>query len=278
MQTDVHRVRAAAQRSEGIDWLGRAGLVSQGVLYAVVAILAAQVALDGTDSSRRPDAEGALQLVAEQPFGRALLTVLALGFVGYALWRIVEAVADRDRRGRDSKAVLTRAAFFALGLVYLALAALALATAFDAGGAAAAGGSGQEQRATHGVLGWPLGRPLVLAVGAGFAIGAAAGVLYVLRGKLDDNLRTSAMSRRERRTATAAGAVGCIARAVVFAVIGVFLAKAAWEHDPGETRGLDGALLELARAPLGPVVLGTVALGLFAFALWCGVQARYRRI
>jgi hypothetical protein len=274
VQTDIDRVRAAAQRSEEVDWLGRAGLVSQGVLYAVLAILATQVAFEGRDSSHRPDAEGALQLVTEQPLGPALLIVLALGFVAYAFWRIVEAVADRDREGSGWKGVLKRAGYLVLGLLYLALATLAVTTAFGSGG----GAGGEEQRATQGVLSWPLGRPLVLALGVGFLVGAGASVVYVLLGKLDDKLQTSALSSQERRLVSLTGVVGYSARAVVFAIIGAFLVKAAWQHDPSETRGLDGALLELTQAPFGPVVLGAVALGFLAFAAWCGTQARYRRI
>jgi hypothetical protein len=277
VQTELRHARVAAQRSEGVDWLGRAGLVAQGVLYGLVAVLAIQVALEGRDTGERPDAKGALQLVAEQPVGPVLLAALGLGLAGYALWRIVEAVVDRDHVGSDWKGLAQRAAFFGLGLLYLGLAGVAFATALDVG-RGSGGGGGEAQQATQGVLGWPLGRPLVLAVGVGLVVGAAAGLVYAVSGKHQDKLETGAMSRTERRVGSAVGLVGYAARAVVFAVIGIFVVKAAWQHDPGEARGLDGALLELAQAPLGPVVLGAVALGLLAFAAWCGVEARYRRI
>ena len=65
---------------------------------------------------------------------------------------------------------------------------------------------------------------------------------------------------------------------VVFGLIGLFLVKAAWEFDSKEARGLDGALLELAQQPYGGLLLGAVAVGLLAYAFYCFVQARYRRI
>jgi hypothetical protein len=37
-------------------------------------------------------------------------------------------------------------------------------------------------------------------------------------------------------------------------------------------------LLEVAQAPYGGPLLGAVAVGLLAYALYCLVQARYRRI
>jgi len=43
-------------------------------------------------------------------------------------------------------------------------------------------------------------------------------------------------------------------------------------------RGLDGALQALAEQPYGPWLLGIVALGLVAYGVHMGVQARYRRI
>ncbi len=54
--------------------------------------------------------------------------------------------------------------------------------------------------------------------------------------------------------------------------------KAAWEFDPKEAVGLDGALLEVAQQPHGGLLLGSVAVGLMAYAVYCLVQARYRKI
>lgn len=68
------------------------------------------------------------------------------------------------------------------------------------------------------------------------------------------------------------GARGC------FVIIGFFLLQAARQSDPNEVRGLDGALQSLAQQPYGPWLLGIVALGLLAYGIHAGVQARYRRI
>jgi hypothetical protein len=70
--------------------------------------------------------------------------------------------------------------------------------------------------------------------------------------------------------------LGFIARGVVFGLMGAFLIQAAAEADPNQVRGLDGALLELARADASPVLLGLVAAGLVAFGAFCLIMARYR--
>jgi hypothetical protein len=71
---------------------------------------------------------------------------------------------------------------------------------------------------------------------------------------------------------------GYVARGVVFGLVGIFLIKAAVEFDPNKAVGLDGALAKLANHSYGSWLLGIVAAGLIAFALYSLADARYRRI
>jgi hypothetical protein len=61
-------------------------------------------------------------------------------------------------------------------------------------------------------------------------------------------------------------------------LIGFFLVKAAYQYDPEEAIGLDGALRTIVQASYGPVLLGVVAAGLLCYALFCFFEARYRRV
>ncbi len=90
-----------AGQSPWVERLGRLGLVAKGILYAVVSILAIKVALGGRGES--PDREGALQAIAQQPFGKGLLVLLAFGLAGYALWQLARRSARPGRRGRGSE-------------------------------------------------------------------------------------------------------------------------------------------------------------------------------
>ena len=49
-------------------------------------------------------------------------------------------------------------------------------------------------------------------------------------------------------------------------LVGVFLIKAAVEHEPKEAIGLDGSLQELVSQDLGPALLGAVPPGLLIYA------------
>ena len=101
------------------------------------------------------------------------------------------------------------------------------------------------------------------------------------RGVTHDFLRDSKSEEMGPATRTSVkwiGTFGLLARMVVFVLVGVFLIKAAVEYDPSQAVGIDGALAKLANSPQGPVLLGVVAAGLIAFAIYSFSDARYRRI
>ena len=260
-----------AGQSPWVERLGRAGLVAKAVLYAVIGLLAIQVARGGREES--PDKGGALRTIADQPFGRGLLALLAVGLAGYALWRLAQAILDRDREGESPKGIAKRATALAQGGWYAVLCGLTVS--------ALAGNeskSGNEQETTAGVFDWPLGRYLVYAAGFAFVAAAAFNGYRAVTCKFNKKLKTAEMSEAEEKAATGVGILGHLARMVVFGLVGAFLVRAAWEFDAKQARGLDGALLELSQQPYGEFLLGTVGAGLLAYAAYCLFQARYRKI
>jgi hypothetical protein len=76
----------------------------------------------------------------------------------------------------------------------------------------------------------------------------------------------------------ALGFLGHLARMVLFSMVGLFLVRAAWQHDPSEAIGFDEALAKLAQQEGGHLWLGAAAAGLFAYGLFSVLQARYRDI
>jgi len=264
-----------AGRSRWVERLGRAGLVAKGVLYAVIGILAINVAV----GAREEDAgrEGALRAIAAQPFGRVLLTVLALGLAGYAAWRLAQGILDRDSEGEGVKGLAKRGGAVARGAWYAGLCVLTV-TKIVGSGEDGGGGATTEDRATSGVLGLPLGRYLVFAAAIGFFAAAIFNAYRAISCNFRKKLETEKMSEVEETAATGVGILGHLARFVVWGLIGAFLAKAAWEFDPEETAGLDAALHEVARQSYGGFLLGSLAVGLIAYALYCFVQARYRDV
>jgi hypothetical protein len=259
--------------NEWFERLARWGLAVRGVMYLLIALLAVRVATG--DADERADKQGALQAVVRQPLGKVLVAALAVGFAGYAAWRLVAAVRGPTGEQDGRKAVFKRIGYAGRGLFYafLFLTAVRLVVANS-------GESASEQAPdwTARVMGWPAGRPLVAA--AGVAI-VGAGLYVGWRGvsrKFRKHLKGYEMTPRQRRVILWLGTVGNAARAIVFVLVGVFLVVAALHHDPTQAVGIDGALRRLSSRPWGPVLLGSVAAGLALYGLFSLAEARFRRV
>ena len=242
-------------------------------MYALVGLLALKVALLGRGAT--PDRESALKTIADEPFGRFLLGAIAIGLAGYALWQLARAVLGGNLEGGEDESVFKRIGYAARGIFY---GALFVTTTMIVFGADEGGNKQEEDKATAYVLDLPGGPFLVGGVGLGFI---AAGLFNFYRGitrKFREKLKLRKMSDAEDKAYTVIGVVGFVARGVVFSLIGIFLVRAAYQFDPKEAVGIDGALSELAQASYGPFLLGLTAAGLFAFGLYSFVEARYREV
>src|SRR5437763_364676 len=96
-ETDVAHLAAPEGTRQSLEvdgerarrWLARAGLISRGVVYGVIGLLAIKVAVGS--AGKAANQQGALQTIAQQPFGKAVLVVVAAGLAGYAAWRLLRA-------------------------------------------------------------------------------------------------------------------------------------------------------------------------------------------
>lgn len=269
--------REAESGSGWYSWVARAGLVAKGVSFGIVGVLAIKLAFGhgGKATSR----QGALQSLAQHSFGKILLILLVVGFAAYALWRFIQAYAERDEDGGekgDAKKWGKRAGYVGRGLIYAGLTYSTIRILTGSGQQ-----QSQNQKAHHStamVFSWPGGRWIVGI--AGLAI-LGAGLWNLYRGltkKFEDKWRTGEMSKTERTWGGRAGLAGHVARFVVFGLIGVFVTKAAIDYNPKDAIGLDGALQKLAGNSYGPWLLGLTAAGLVCYGIYCLVDARYRDV
>jgi hypothetical protein len=270
----VRDPRGAARElthSTPYEGLARAGLVARGVVFGVIGVLAFEVALGS--GGKATNQQGALATIGRQPFGRVLLVIVAIGLAGYAFWRLVSAaVGPRDS---SDDGLRERVPAAASGIVYAALCFTALKILF---GGHATSGASNPKHATAGVLGWPGGPVLVTIAGVVLiGVGVYQGYEGVAR-KFCEDARTDQMGPAIRRSYTALGVFGYLARMIVFVLVGYGVIKAALDYDPHKAIGLDGALQQLAHSSYGPALLGIVAAGLIGFALYCIADARYRRL
>ncbi len=276
-QTAENSAEAAEQAAEAFtetplfEGLARVGYVARGVIYAMIGVLAIRLA-DGV-AAPRPNQQGAMHQIVQQRFGHALLLIIAIGLGGYALWRLAQAlVGHTPEYGEHSKLDRIGAAGSAVAYGAFSLLAISVLRGTDSSSSA------QTKKTTAGVLEWPAGRELVGAVGLLF-IGIGIYQAYLgLSKKFLEYSKTGQMSRSVLRAFTTVGVVGLVARAVAFALIGIFVLKAAIDYSPKDAVGIDGALAKLAQHSYGTTALSVVAAGLIAFGVYSIADARYRKI
>jgi len=250
--------------------LARVGLTARGVLYILIGWVAVLIALG--HSSHEADQQGALQLLARQPYGLVSLWLLGIGFVGYALWRLSEAAfgvtGEKNGAGPRLKSL-------ARALVYAFFGYLTFKIIAGAGGGSQAA---RQEDLTASVMRHTGGRWLVGIVGLAIVIVGLALVLEGIRRKFLKFLQLSRLSRRARRIVELLSMIGTAARGAVFALAGVLVIEAAATYKPAKAGGIDKALLTLRGQPYGEFLLGLAALGLIIFGVYGLCEARWRRV
>jgi hypothetical protein len=211
----------------------------------------------------------------QAPFGRVLLLIIALGLVGYAAWRILEAVADPERRGRNLKGLALRAGFLGRAAIHLGLAYTAVRLAIGQQSSSADTGQHTQEAASTAVsLTGGVWLVWIVAFGVG---GYGIYQLYrAARAKLSTQLDSGDASAELGTWVIAVSRVGIAARGLVFIAIGYLLSHAAMRHDPHRAGGIGDALRTLEGLGRWPFV--GIAVGLVAYGAYELLNARYRRI
>jgi hypothetical protein len=253
--------------------MARFGYAAKGLVYVVIGFIAVNAAFS-TDQAT--GGSGALQEIMDETYGTILMAFVAVGLVGYVVWKLTQAFADPEHEGKDKEGAGKRVRYAVSALIYAGLAIQAFALVIGSGGGG--GGGGNASGWTAKVMEQPFGR---WAVGIFGVIVFCAGFYEFYAAYKDrfmKKLATSRMSATMERGVRIFGRAGRAARGVVFLVMGGFLVLAAVNYNPQEARGLGGALRTMEDQPYGPYLLAAVGAGLFAYGVFQFVKARYRRI
>ena len=269
--SSLHAAALSMARGASGVWLRavcRLGLLCRGTVYLLVGYLALRLALVSHGRAGAPaSSAGAVQ--AADVWGRVPLVLLVAGLGAYALTQLIEAVF-RPAHATGTMGRWRQRAVSSWGC--LLYAAFCLSTARLAVQAQPAQTAQSEQRQDIGVT------AELLRTGWGRAVLILAGVLAVVAGvetgrrsvRLDfrERFTTEAIPRALAILTRALGAVGCVARAVVFVLVGVFLVKAGVLSSAKQVKGLDAVfrfggqlrlrLLAAGRARVRPCVLRPV--------------------
>ncbi|WP_311065614.1 DUF1206 domain-containing protein [Halomonas sp. DWK9] len=256
---------------DAVKLFARLGYASRGVVYLLVGGLAALAAIG--QGGQAEGSRGALESVLTAPFGKIMLGIIALGLVGYAMWRTLQALQDTDHHGSGLKGIAIRGGLLVSAVTHTLLALFAANLIVHLGGSS--GSSGGSQDAASWLMQQPLGRWLVAAVGAALM---GAGIAHAIKGWKAKFDRHFSMPDHVQRWAYPVCRFGLAVRGFVFAIVGSLFMIAAYQYNPSQAGGTAEALSTLRHQAFGQWLLAFVAIGLFAFGVYSLLTAAYRRI
>ncbi len=266
----THRAENMGREAEQSDWLDtaiRIGLVAYGVVHLLVGWLALQLAFGESDG--QASNKGAMQELAQQPFGEVLVWAIVVGMFLLVIWRGIEATVGHQDKEEGGDRWKARAVSAFKGVIYAAVGISAMNVVI--GAKSSKGGSTW----TKTVMEWPAGQWIVAAVGLGVI---AYGANHVRKGFTEDyakHLDAEGKSGQAGKAYLLFGKVGYIGKGIAIAIVGGLVLYGGLTHDPKKSGSLDQALHKLLTYPFGQIALIVVAAGIICYGLFCFARARH---
>ena len=245
----------------------RAGYLARGIVYGLIGFFAVHAAWLGGHAE---GAEEALVALTDESLGIPLLWVIAAGAFCFALWCLLAAAMDLDRRGTGAAGIFARTDFAGTGLLYIVIAVFVGQLAHR--GYTTGGEEQGREEGTAWLLALPAGGWIVIAIGLGFI---AAGLWFgykAFAGRYRERLRSTPMVER----LDAVCRFGWTANGTVIVILGGFLVWAGWTLDPSRAGGFAEAFAIVRQGALGRILLLILGCGFVAFAVECFVEAAFR--
>jgi hypothetical protein len=265
--------RSNEQEVALIKALPGAGHVSAAIIYVTMGALAGLVAIGAR--SHTPDLRGTMRALLEQPFGIGLLLVVALGSMALTVWRLLQAFADLEAKGKTLVGLAQRGRYLISGVFYGAMPILVWRMFV---GAPVYSSDHWARRIATDVIALPFGWTLLVATGLGFFAYAAVCAYRLVLGNFDQWFECENMTRRQRWCLLAFGRLGYAARGSIAGLVGYFILLAGWHLNPYEAAGQASALYRVLPQPFGPLFLGIIAIGLIGLGFFSLASARFGKL
>ncbi len=251
--------------------IARTGYAAKGIIYGITGVLTFLAAFNM--GGQRAGKLKVLDFLEKQTFGNILLVIIGLGLLAYATWRFIQAFKDPENIGNQKKGKLKRTAFAVSGLIYLGLSISAFMSVI--GSSSSNNGSSAKNSS---FLASDMGL-IVLGIVGVIIIGVG---IYqftkISKDKFEKKFSQKALSEEKRRkTLYNSAYLGLASRGVLFLIIGFFAVKAAFSANPNEIKTTTDAFTFLEKSSYGSWLLGIVAIGLVAYAIYTLMLSKYRR-
>lgn len=257
----------AASNHKVLDVLARLGFAVMALLHVIVGAIAIAIAFGQPGQA---DATGAIEQLAANPWGPAVMWACVAACTGLSLWQASEAtlrMRGEPRKERVAKLVSSGFLAIAYGSVGLSFAGFAVGLRGDSGD--------NTRDFSAALMGHPLGPWVLVALGLTIiGIGVYFVVKGVTRGFKKEELFHFNGTRRGR-IVDSLGVVGHIAKGIALGLTGLLFIIAAAKHSPEESTGLDGSLQALRDHPFGPYLLVAIGAGFIAYGIFALIRARF---
>ena len=124
----IHSGNTAVKRAAAnpaLQLLERMGYLVRGALYAVMGLLALRIVFS-VSGGQATDLTGSLVALIQNPYGKFVLVIVAVGLAAYSIWGFTRAIYDPLHRGSDASGYMARLGFVSSALSYAAIVFFAL--------------------------------------------------------------------------------------------------------------------------------------------------------
>ncbi|MFZ3579433.1 DUF1206 domain-containing protein [Virgibacillus sp. DJP39] len=266
-----HETKKQARKAKPwVKGFARFGYVSKGIVYILVGLLSIMAALE-MGGGKTAGTKGAFTSLANKPYGNLLLWVIAVGLIGFVMWRLIQIFNDPDQKGNNFKGIFSRFSYLVSAIMYGILAYTAITVAWHT-----LSSSGGSKTWITRLLSTQYGQIAIMLVGV-IVIGVGIHEFYVAYSeKFVEKFKKAEMKSNELSVGKRIGKIGLSSRGVTFSIIGYFIIMAGWTANPNKPVGLNGALSKLAQKPFGEWILGLIAAGLVLYGIFQMLKARNR--
>ena len=253
--------------------MARIGFAAKGLIYIIIGYLAFKIVIGiGGQTAGMKDV---LKTIAKQsqPFGNIILSIIALGLIAHAYWRLMQSVFNADNKDINFKNTIDRIGYFTSVIIYGGLSFFAFKIIF---GSNSSGGS--PEGLTGSVLSQSFGIYLIILVGLSIGGSGLYQIYFGISSKFEFKFNLKEMNNLEEKLTRYICIIGLTARGIVFVLLGIFLIQAGLEYNPHKAAGINKTLQKALYQPYGHWLLGAAAIGLAAYGGYCIILAKYRKI
>jgi uncharacterized protein DUF1206 len=258
-----------------LRFAGAAGFFAKGFIYFFIGLL---ILLSAAGENEDESPQGVFKMIASLPSaaGTAILSILLVGLLAYAVWRLYEAFTGLGSTANEKAATRFfrhRLSPFISACVYLSYAAFCIRLLFAISSNPVCFPACWRDTTA--------GTVLLALLGLAFAIAMVTQLIPALTGSFVKDMRRDRLRKSPKlgKIFLIMGRIGFLGRAALFAALSaLFWAYVFWPRSvSGGGSTISNALDILTGSTAGRAVLGLIGVLLIIYGLFAALNSYYKR-